>query len=226
MATNLVKRIRLNCHELQGIIENRDDAVVPLPLMQVMSPRKSALAIVASALVLSACGSGTGIIASLPTVQTSYTVFALTGTSASAPSGLNTYFQSTERVDGNANFDVAFDLDAAGNVLIYPVQKVVSSISQSRQVGMRKVAGTFDALTVAPTGNYFDSTVVAKKGDVVVIQSLRNGLSDVCQFDISPYIYSKLGVDSVAIDTKSIFVTVVLDPNCGFRSFATGIPTI
>ena len=225
MASNLVEHIRLNCHELQGIIENRDGTVVPLPLLQVMSPRKFALGVVASAIVLTACGNPQGIIARLPTVQDVYTVFALSGTPASSPSGINTFIRSTVRVDGNANFDVAFDLDATGKVLVYPVQKVVSSISSSRIVGLKKVAGTFATVTSAPTGTYLDSTVVASKGDVIVLQSVRNGANDACQFDISPYIYSKLLIDSIAVSTRTIVVQAVLDPNCGFRSFETGIPT-
>ncbi len=189
-----------------------------------MSPRKFALAIVASALVLTACGNPQGIIAQLPTVQDAYTVYALTGTPASLPSGINTYVRSAVRVDGNANFDVAFDLDNSGNVLVFPVQKVVSSVSSTRQVALRKVAGSFDSVTIAPTGAYTDSTVVLGKGGVVVLQSLRNGTGDACQFDISPYIYSKLVVDSVALSTRAIYVDAVVDPNCGFRSFASGLP--
>jgi hypothetical protein len=60
--------------------------------------------------------------------------------------------------------------------------------------------------------------------DVIILQALRNGASDACQFDISPYIYTKLKIDSVVPANRSIFVTAVLDPNCGFRSFETGIP--
>jgi hypothetical protein len=225
MAGNLVNRIRLNCHELQGIIEIRDDTVVPLPLMQYMRHGKLALAVIAGALVLTACSDGTGIVAQLPTVTDSYQVYALTGTPASLPSGINTYIRSAVRIDGNANFDVAFDLNSTGQVLIYPVQKVVSTIQGNRQVGLRKVAGTASTVSIAPTGTYLDSTVVAAPGDVIVLQSLRNGASDACQFDISPYIYTRLVIDSVSAPTKSIFVGAILDPNCGFRSFAEGLPT-
>lgn len=224
MATNLVNRIRLNCHELQGIVENRDGTVVPLPLTQYMSPRKFALAIVASALGLTACGNPQGIIAQLPTIQDGYTVFALSGTPASFPSGINTYVRSPVRVDGNANFDIAFDLDASGRTLIYPVQKVVTTLTGGRQVALRKVPGTFDAVIIAPTGTYLDSTIVTAPGEVIIVQSLRNGTGDACQFDISPYIYTKLSVDSVVLANRSIFLKAVLDPNCGFRSFETGIP--
>ncbi|MEO5903055.1 MAG: hypothetical protein ABIQ55_03495, partial [Gemmatimonadaceae bacterium] len=119
-----------------------------------MSPRKFALAIIASAFGMSACGDPQGIRAQLPTIQDAYTVFALTGTPASFPSGINTYVRSAVRVDGNANFDVAFDLDATGKVLMYPVQKVVTTLTGGRQVGLKKVTGTFDANTIAPSGTY------------------------------------------------------------------------
>jgi hypothetical protein len=186
---------------------------------------KLALAVIASALALTACGDPQGILAQLPTVIDSYQVYALTGTPASLPSGINTYIRSAVRVDGNANFDVAFDLDGTGKVLVYPVQRVVSTITGTRQVGLKKVAGAASTVTIAPTGTYLDSAVVATPGDVIVVQAARNGGNDVCQFDISPYIYTKLVIDSVSVPTRSIFVGATLDPNCGFRSFEAGIPT-
>jgi hypothetical protein len=190
-----------------------------------MIHRTFALTMVASATILSACGDPQSIRAQLPTVTDVYTVFALTGTPAAYPSGINTYLRAAVRVDGNANFDVALDLDAADNVVIYPVHKVVSSITSTRTVGIRKVEGTFESVTLAPEGSYADSAVVASPGDVVVLQSVRNGSNDACQFDISPFIYTKLLIDSVAAATRTIVVQAVLDPNCGFRSFESGIPT-
>ena len=193
--------------------------------MQVMTPRKFALAIVASASILTACGDPQSLRASLSTVQDIYTVFALTGTPAAYPSGINTYFRSAVRVDGNANFDVALDLNDAGDVVIYPVQKIVSSLGTARRVGLRNVAGTFDTVLEAPSGTYADSVLVAKKGDIVILQAQRNGQGDACQFDFSPYIYTKMLVDSIAPATRTIVVQTVLDPNCGFRSFEAGIPS-
>ncbi|MEO5902574.1 MAG: hypothetical protein ABIQ55_01025, partial [Gemmatimonadaceae bacterium] len=111
-----------------------------------------------------------------------------------------------------------------GKVLMYPVQKVVTTLTGGRQVGLKKVTGTFDANTIAPSGTYLDSTIVAIPGEVIIVQSLRNGAGDACQFDISPYIYTKMSVDSVVTSNRSIFVNAILDPNCGFRSFETGIP--
>ena len=225
IAGNLVNRIRLNCHELQGIIENRDGSVVPLPLMQVMNSRKLASALVACASILTACDDPNLLQAQLPTVSDVYDVFALTGTPAAYPSGINTYVRTTARVDGNANFDVAFDIDAQGKVIVYPVQKVVTSLTSSRRVGLRRVPGTFESVDLAPSGTYADSALVADPGEVIIIQAARNGINDACQFNISPFIYTKMTVDSISLASRAIRVQTVLDPNYGFRSFASGIPT-
>ena len=190
-----------------------------------MTSRKLALALVACASILTACDDPNLLEAQLPTVTDVYDVFALSGTPAAYPSGINTYVRSTVRVDGNANFDVAFDIDAEGKILIYPVQRVVSSLTGGRRVGLRKVPGTFAEVDLAPSGTYADSVIVTTPGEVVVVQSLRNGVADACQFDISPFIYTKLTVDSVSTASRVIRVSTVLDPNCGFRSFESGIPT-
>ena len=193
--------------------------------MQFMTSRKFALAIVASAAILTACDDPDLLRASIATVEDNYTVFALTGTPAAYPSGINTYVRAAVRVDGSGNFDVAFDIDGQGRAILYPVQKVVSSLSGTRRVGLRKVAGTSESVTLAPTGTYADSVIVASVGEVVVVQSIRNGTGDACQFDISPYIYTKLVVTSIAADARTINVKAVLDPNCGFRSFESGVPS-
>ena len=190
-----------------------------------MTPRKLALALIACASTLTACDDPNLLQAQLATVADTYDVFALTGTPASFPSGINTYIRSTVRVDGNANFDVAFDIDDSGKVIVYPVQKVVSSLTSSRRVGLRRVDGAFASVTIAPSGTYADSSIVALPGEVIVLQSMRNGASDACQFDISPYIYTKLTIDSLSLVSRAIRVQTVLDPNCGFRSFESGIPS-
>ena len=224
MGGNLVNRIRLNCHELQGIIEFGRQRR-PLPFQRPMNIRKSALGCIAGALFVTGCGKSDLLQATLPTARDSYTVFALTGSPVAYPSGINTFFRQAVRVDGNANFDVAFDIDAAGNAIVYPARLVVSSLAGDRPVGIRKIAGTFESILTAPKGTYSDSlAVVATAGDVIVIESARNGQSDVCQFSLSPFIYSKLLIESVVPASRTIVVQAVMNPNCGFRSFEPGIP--
>lgn len=191
-----------------------------------MKLRKLALGFAAAPLLLAGCGDSNPFPAQLPTVEDVITVFALTGTPPAYPSGYNTFSRAATRVDGNANFDVAFDIDATGNAVIYPLKLIVSSIGGDRPVGVRKVAGTFASITEAPTGVYQqDSAVIAAKGDVIVIESNRGASSDICAFNISPNIYTKVLIDSVDTVTHTVTLQTVLDPNCGFRSFATGIPT-
>ncbi|HEY8852961.1 MAG TPA: hypothetical protein VIM36_12310, partial [Gemmatimonadaceae bacterium] len=75
------------------------------------------------------------------------------------------------------------------------------------------------------TGYETDSALVMAPGEVVAIQSPHNGSGDICQFSISPNVYAKIAVDSVNLATRIIYLRMGFDPNCGFRSFATGIPT-
>ncbi|HVD61787.1 MAG TPA: hypothetical protein VNC11_13015 [Gemmatimonadaceae bacterium] len=190
-----------------------------------MKVRKIALGAAAGTLIFVACDDSNPFAAQLPTAQDQYQIFALTGNPPAYPSGLNLFGRTPTRVDGNASFDIAFDIDKAGNAIVYPVKLVVSSIGGDRPVGLKKVAGTFASVTSAPTGTYqTDSAVVAGKDQVVVVENYRGLSGDICSFSLSPYIYSKVNIDSVNVVTKTINVTVTVDPNCGFRSFEEGVP--
>jgi hypothetical protein len=103
---------------------------------------------------------------------------------------------------------------------------VVSSPGGSRPVGMLKLTAVFDSLAIAPkTGYETDSALVIAPGEVVVVQSPHNSSGDLCQFTLSANIYAKIAVDSVNLASRTLFLRLGLDPNCGFRSFVTGLPT-
>src|SRR6266480_4122234 len=128
-------------------------------------------------------------------------------------------------LSGFGNFDIAFDIDANGNTIIYPVKLVVSSPGGARPVGLQRVATVFDSLAEAPkTGYQSDSSYVLTPGQTLVVQSAHNNSGDLCQFAVNPNIYAKIAVDSVNLASRTVFLRMGLDPNCGFRSFATGIP--
>ena len=190
-----------------------------------MNLRKSVLGLMAAPLLLAGCGDANPFQARLPTAADTFTLFALTGTPAAYPSGLNTFSRLATRVDGSANFDLAFDIDGAGNAVVYPVKLIVSSVGGDRTIGLKKVAGTFDAIISAPTGTYqADSAVVLAVGENVVVEANRGTSGDICYLNLSPNIYSKIQISSVDLPTRTIVIQSVVDPNCGFRSFATGIP--
>jgi hypothetical protein len=190
---------------------------------------KARLALFAAMVVvagLNACGNPTNIRANLPTSVDSLSLFALSGTPPTYPSGIAILSRQPVRVDGFASFDVAFDIDAAGNVIISPVKLVVVSPGGSRPVGLLKVPGTFATALEAPKSGYeLDSSLVLAPGEVVMVQTAHNTSGDLCQFAINPNIYAKIAVDSVNVAARTLFLRLGLDPNCGFRSFADGIPT-
>ena len=191
-----------------------------------MKSRLALLATMSAVVVLNACGDPTSLKASVPTFVDTLSVFALSGTPASYPSGISILARQAVRVDGFATFDVALDIDAAGNAIVYPVKLVVNSPGGTRPVGLFKIPSPFEAVLEAPkTGFTSDSSIVLAPGQTVVIQSAHSGSGDLCQFAISPYIYAKLTVDSVSLASRTLYLREGLDPNCGFRSFASGIPT-
>jgi len=175
---------------------------------------------------LNACGNPTNLKANLLTSVDSLFLYALSGTPPTYPSGISLIARQSVRVDGFASFDVALDIDAAGKPVIFPVKLVVSSPGGSRPVSMLKVQGTFEQVVEAPKSGFeADSSLSLAFGEVVVIQSTHNTTGDLCQFAINPNIYAKIVVDSVNLASRTLFLRLGLDPNCGFRSFAAGLPT-
>ena len=192
-----------------------------------MKARLALLATMSVVVGLNACGDPTSLHANLITSVDTLSVFALSGTPPSYPSGINVLARQAVRVDGGAQFDVAFDIDANGDAVVYPVKQVVSLPGGSRAVGLQRLEVKFDSVTEAPKTNYqIDSTsFVLTPGETVVIQSQHNFSGDICQFALNPNIFAKVAVDSVNLASRTIYLRMGLDPNCGFRSFVAGVPT-
>ena len=91
---------------------------------------------------------------------------------------------------------------------------------------MQKLSQLFDSVAAAPkTGYQTDTAVVLLPGETLVLQSQHNFSGDICQFALNPNIFAKVAVDSVDLASRTLFLRLGLDPNCGFRSFAEGLPT-
>jgi hypothetical protein len=180
------------------------------------------LAATSAAFVAGACGDPVGLRATLATQTDTFVAFALTGTDPARPAAINTLFRSVVRVDNTFNFDVAFDLDPAGGVRLLPVTMIGGLATANRRVGIRKSEQPFDALTRAPGDGFtYDSATVVQPGEAVSVQ-VTNG--DQCAFSLSPFIYSRIGIDSINPATRAIYFRATNDPNCGFRSFLPGVP--
>jgi hypothetical protein len=191
-----------------------------------MKARIAFLATLFAVAVLNACGNVTNLKATSFTTTDTLSVFALSGTPPAYPSGISIIARQAVLVNGFAGFDVAFDINSSGQPIVYPVKLVVTSLGGARPVGLQRVAGTFETVTEAPkTGYQQDSSFVLAPGEVVAIESTHNSGGDICSFALSPNIYAKIAVDSVNLASRTLYLRLGYDPNCGFRSFVEGIPT-
>lgn len=169
-----------------------------------------------------ACTGGTDLVANIDTVTYNSALFAFNGTPLGSPTAINTSVAATVRIESSYDFDIAFDLDGGGNTVVYTQRRVGLPLGTSgRQVGLQVMTGAFGAVTQAPNGGWaFDSTLTVTPGQVVALRTA----TPLCQFEISPYLYSKFMVDSVHVAERRIWVTTLTDPDCGFRDLVPGRP--
>lgn len=177
----------------------------------------------AFAVASTACGNFTGVPASMYTLQDSGTAYALNGAPPSAPTALHMYSGTLVAADANFAFDIAFDIDSAGNPVILPERVVASALAATHSVGLQVVAGDYDAIDRAPrTGYHPDTALVVTPGQVVVVQS-QDG--NACSISLSgTTLYAKFVIDSVDLVNRQLSIRFTTDPNCGFYSFAAGLP--
>lgn len=175
----------------------------------------------AVAWLASACSDPFKLKASYANEPFTYSVYGLSGTGpANAPAALDLVSRTTAKVDGSLSFDIAFDFDKNGRIVIVPQPLVGTSLSGARTVYLQRVTGTYEALTLAPSKNWVaDSAITILPGEPVAIKLV----SASCTYQYSSELYAKIVVDSVK-SGGLVFGRGVIDPNCGFKSFAEGIP--
>lgn len=189
-----------------------------LPLLM-LPTRLLRVAAVALAVLAVACGDPTRATATSANMLLSLNVYALTGSPPSTPNAV-ALFGGLRRADATFDFDLAFDLDASGKVVLYPVRALAGTLagSLSSRIGLQVVSGTFEALREAPTGIYDTLTVrTISPGTVVAIEVVDQ--RGQCRFSFGgQFQYAKLVVDSVNVPTRRVYFRTVTDPNCGYRS--------
>lgn len=181
-----------------------------------MKSRIVALALLAMPLL--ACGDPLRPQASIPTQDATLTVYALTETPVALPTAINLFFQRAVRAEPANAYDVVFDIIDGQPTLLPP-----SAIGAFGRAGLQKVEGTFEALTAAPRTGYDETEPLpVSEGDLVVVRATA---SQFCFGGITPYIYGKLLITAIHPVDRGFTVRMRVNPNCGFRSFADGIPT-
>jgi hypothetical protein len=182
------------------------------------------LAVAAVATFAFACGDFTGVPASLPTITDTGTVYALNGAPAGAPAGLHVFTGTIVPVDQSFAFDVGFDLDSSGAIVIYPQRTVATALSTTtHSVGLQTVKDTFDAVLSAPKSGYrADTALVTQRNVVVLVQTADNGVCGLAVTGTS--LYAKFEITEVNRLTRQLKIRWTADPNCGFVSFQAGVP--
>lgn len=188
--------------------------------------RPLARLLTAAALVagIGACKGFTDIDAGFQNITNVDTVYALNGGPPGSPNTLKFFDLGVTRADQGFGFDVAFDLDANGNVVIIPAKAVATTFSNPYSVGLQRVTGTFQSVLAAPEDGYrADTAVTVPVGETVVAES--RDVFGACLYALKGQAYySKIVIDQVDPVLRRIIFTVTVNRNCGFRSFLPGIP--
>lgn len=159
--------------------------------------------------------------AAFTTSDVSHEVWALTGAPINYPSAIVVAQRVALRLDAAGTFDFAFDINGADQVVMYPVGRVVTPLGTSRSVGVIRPTVPFAEVTEAPREGWLeDSVQTLDIGDAIIVRVQTQS----CLFDFSPFIYAKYRVDSIFPAERRIRLSGRVNPNCGFRSFADGLP--
>jgi hypothetical protein len=170
---------------------------------------------------IAACGNPLGLPPAFITnrVDSLVSLYALSGTPISLPSGYSLISDHTVRTDQGSPFDFAFDIDSTGTARLYPT----GALKLGQASGMLLSAQQFDSIKIAPTSTYnLDSSQVVNENTVLILHSS----SVSCSYGIPAFYYAKLHV--LTIDTTSnerrIDFQILTDLNCGYRGLEPGLP--
>jgi hypothetical protein len=192
------------------------------PLTPRTTLRALLVAFVIGAASLTACGPDPfAPVANSPVVLTTFRVWAITGTPPPYPTAFSLPANSTIRLEPSGSFDIAFDITPAGKLQVLPMGAVVSPPTGPRPIGINVPGTSYQSILSAPrTGWNTDSIIEVTVGEAFVLQVP----SVLCPFNTSQVLYGKFVAESILVDERRIFMSARLNPNCGFRSFADGIP--
>jgi hypothetical protein len=169
-----------------------------------------------------ACEDPFEVKAELTTVEFPFELWALSGSPVAFPTVMLVPQLFVARPDAAGSFDLGFDIDSLGQLVVLPVTKVVSSLSGPRLIGIIRANEPFVSVTEAPRSGWaFDSVLTFVQGEtfIVRVETLY------CNGQTFLEVYAKYQVDSILPAERRIKLTGRINRNCGFRSFADGIPT-
>lgn len=191
-------------------------------LLHALGRRRSAVVVPLLGLSLMACGPDPfAPVARSENIDADVQVWALTGSPINYPTALLVAQRFAVRPDPSGSFDIGFDINPAGELVVLPVSRMISPLGGTRAVGFIVPTAAYADITEAPRDGWaVDSTIALNQGDVFLVRVV----TQFCAFESSQDIYAKYRVDSILPAERRIRLTGRINPNCGFRSFADGIP--
>jgi hypothetical protein len=195
-----------------------------IPRLIGVKPKLAGIAIAIAAITAAACKGFTDVPASLVTDTESSTVYAINGAPLGAPTAIHAYAGQFVPATADFLFDVAFDLDDQAQIHILPQRQVASGLQATHTVALATVSDTFEAVGAVPSGLKFrpDTGMIIQRGQVVIAQVTD---ATACNFSITgTTLYAKIVVKAINRVDRTMQVKFTTDPNCGFRSFAPGVP--
>ena len=142
--------------------------------MKMMRGRFVALLVAIGATVgVDACGDVTGLKAQLENFAVdSIVVHALNGSPPALPSAMIVRAAAVVPITSDYNFDIAFDIDDTGAVVIHTVKAVASEFIPAHRVGLQLSSTPYDEITRSPTGGFvYDSSLTVPIGKTVLSTS-------------------------------------------------------
>ncbi|HJP56995.1 MAG TPA: hypothetical protein VJ847_08220 [Gemmatimonadales bacterium] len=172
---------------------------------------------------LAACGNPNDLAdATIPNVESTVTLSALTGTPIATPSAYSVAEANAVRTDQGAAFDFAFNIDPAGRAVFLPLAVLGLGVTGGTNAGFLATDQAFESITSAPLNGYVTAdTIPVQVGQHYIVRSRV-----VCSGLGVPK-YGKMEITAIdpSPGVRTITFRVLTDDNCGYRGLDPGIPT-
>jgi hypothetical protein len=183
---------------------------------------RSRLWLGAGALFVAACGENYGLppaqdANAIDTVQ----IWALTGTPIGPPAAFDVVIALPVRPELGDAFDLAFDIDSAGNAQLIPA----TVLGLGGTAGILLADQPFDSIMRAPLDDYvIDSSAVIEVGTVFIARSRNTSVGCSALAGSLPR-YAKVEVLEIDETERTVTLQTLANLNCGYRDLDEGVPT-
>lgn len=174
---------------------------------------------------LAACDEDLGRAAFAVREPVAITVYAMNGSAQSLPAGIEIKLLQAVRIDPSWAFDLAFDLDASNNVIVHTPKSISTELVSLPRIGMQTSTLTFAQLIDAPASGFvYDSLLTVPVGRTVVVDKIDPTCNRFGGAFLGFNIRAKFVIDSISTSRRAIHLTMLSNPNCGYRSLEPGEP--